>query len=98
MTGTEYDRLVVSGAATLAGVVDVILLPGFWPAKGDTFEVLTAAGGITDGGLAVAPGDVGTWLPHVGTDLLTAEYVPEPATLALLGLGALTLLHRRRRA
>jgi hypothetical protein len=96
--GTEYDCLAITGAAALAGEVDAILLPGFHPAPGDTFEVLTATGGITNNGLALAPGDTGTWLLHVGQDSLKLEYVPEPATLCLVALGGLAAFFRRRRA
>jgi cyclophilin family peptidyl-prolyl cis-trans isomerase len=38
----EYDRLVVTNTAFLAGRLDVSLLSGFVPAAGDTFTVLTA--------------------------------------------------------
>ncbi len=39
--GTQYDRLAVSGNATLAGALNVTLANGFTPALGDTFTVLT---------------------------------------------------------
>ncbi len=39
---TEFDRLVVGGAATLGGTIEVVLTSGFAPAPGDTFVVLTA--------------------------------------------------------
>ena len=42
----EHDRLVVTGAATLNGTLDVSLLSGFIPEAGDSFTVLTA-GSIT---------------------------------------------------
>src|SRR5439155_6539277 len=38
--GTEYDRLVVTGSATLDGVVNVTFISGFVPNVTDTFEVL----------------------------------------------------------
>lgn len=38
--GTQYDRLVVSGTATLDGVLNVTLINGFQPGVGDAFEVL----------------------------------------------------------
>jgi hypothetical protein len=44
--GTEFDRLTATGAATLAGALNVSLLGGFMPAAGDAFEVLRADGGI----------------------------------------------------
>lgn len=42
----EYDRLVLTGAASLAGTLDLSLVLGFLPALGDTFTVLSAAGGL----------------------------------------------------
>jgi len=41
--GTQYDRLAVSGSATLASALNVTLANGFTPALGDTFTVLTFA-------------------------------------------------------
>jgi hypothetical protein len=42
IAGTDYDRLAVSGTATLAGTLDIAFSPGFCPASGDSFRVLTA--------------------------------------------------------
>jgi hypothetical protein len=41
--GTEYDRLAVTGAATLSGTVAVVPGLGFDPALSDTFQFLTSA-------------------------------------------------------
>src|SRR5262249_18441856 len=40
---TQFDRLAVSGAASLAGTLNVTTLGGFLPNIGDTFRVLTFA-------------------------------------------------------
>lgn len=53
--GTGHDRLVVSGSATLGGVLSVSLLDGFVPAAGDTFEVLTATSIVGDFEIAFLP-------------------------------------------
>jgi hypothetical protein len=39
--GTEYDQLLISGTATLAGVLDVVIDPLFAPQPGDSFTILT---------------------------------------------------------
>jgi autotransporter-associated beta strand protein len=39
--GTEYDQLNVSGSATLAGVLDIVIDPLFAPQPGDSFTILT---------------------------------------------------------
>ncbi len=43
---TDFDRLIVSGAAQLDGTLDVQLLNGFMPDLGDTFPILSATGGL----------------------------------------------------
>ncbi|BCX46981.1 Tol biopolymer transporter [Haloferula helveola] len=40
--GSGYDQLAVTGTATLAGVLDVLLVDGFVPDVGDSFDVLVA--------------------------------------------------------
>ncbi len=39
--GGQYDQLIVSGAASLGGTLDVATINGFQPALGDAFQVLT---------------------------------------------------------
>lgn len=41
--GTEYDRLAVTGTATLGGTLRLTLADGFVPAVGDAFAVVTAS-------------------------------------------------------
>ena len=38
--GSEYDVLIVTGEASLAGTLDVTLLPGFNPSVGASFDIL----------------------------------------------------------
>src|SRR5262249_40131562 len=40
--GTDYDRLAVSGTASLDGALNVTFLPGFCASSGDSFRVLAA--------------------------------------------------------
>lgn len=51
---TFTDLLNVSGAADLAGLIDVNLVSGSPLAMNDTVTVLSAAGGIVDNGISVA--------------------------------------------
>lgn len=39
--GTDFDRLDVTGAATLAGTLRVSLVNGFTPSPGNTFQIMT---------------------------------------------------------
>ena len=42
----DFDRLVLNGQAQLDGLLDLFLTGGFVPALGDTFNILSATGGI----------------------------------------------------
>ncbi|MBX2851485.1 MAG: PEP-CTERM sorting domain-containing protein [Phycisphaeraceae bacterium] len=101
----EFDRLLIQGDAALDGTLTVDVLTGFTPDLGDTFEILDIAGtltgqfaGLDEGALLPAVDGAQFQISYLGGDgndvVLTA--VPEPGTLALLGLGGFTLLLRRR--
>ncbi|QDT73209.1 beta strand repeat-containing protein [Lacipirellula limnantheis] len=50
LTGTglnQFDRLVVNGAALLDGYLNIDIDGGFIPALGNTFNILTASGGVS---------------------------------------------------
>jgi T5SS/PEP-CTERM-associated repeat protein len=44
--GTQYDSLTIAGNVSLGGALDVDLIGGFKPLPGQSFNILTAAGGI----------------------------------------------------
>ena len=44
---TDFDRMTLNGQAQLDGLLEVSLLAGFTPALGDSFIVLSAAGGVS---------------------------------------------------
>ncbi len=46
IVATQFDRLSVSGSATLGGTLEITLIDGFVPILGDTFVILSA-GSIT---------------------------------------------------
>jgi autotransporter-associated beta strand protein len=45
--GVDFDKLVVNGAATLGGTLNISQLEGFTPTPGSTYEILSATGGVT---------------------------------------------------
>jgi T5SS/PEP-CTERM-associated repeat protein len=47
-SAASYDKLLISGAATLDGTLNVTLFNGFVPAVGNSFDLLSAGDGITD--------------------------------------------------
>ncbi|MDP6544104.1 MAG: PEP-CTERM sorting domain-containing protein [Phycisphaerae bacterium] len=98
LQGDEYDFIEVGGSASLEGHVDVRLIGDFDPVFGSTFDILTAAEGITigSGGLQLSgAGDFSMYLAD-GGNTLRLETVPEPTSLGLLLTGGLVLLRRRR--
>jgi hypothetical protein len=44
---TAFDRVALTGGATLDGTLDLTLIDGFVPALGQTFNILSAVGGVT---------------------------------------------------
>ena len=46
-----YSILEVTGSASLAGTLSVELIDGFMPSGGASYDLLSAAGGITDNGM-----------------------------------------------
>ena len=43
----QFDRLIIGGAAQLAGDLDLSLLDGFLPSLGQTFNIVSATAGVT---------------------------------------------------
>jgi hypothetical protein len=63
--GTQYDRLVIAGTATLAGRLELNLINGFTPKPGDRFEILTSlaqSGAFASLDPSPIPGTV--WVPQ----------------------------------
>ena len=50
IAGTQYDQLIVSGTATLAGNLNLILLNGFVPGPNDGIQILSAGSILGDFG------------------------------------------------
>jgi len=96
-----FDQLLLTGAATLDGIIDVSLV-NFAPQRGDVFEILTAASGVS-GRFAqallpvLADGlqfDVRYSLNRV--DLVVVA-VPETSALVLVAFTIVTIVLQARR-
>jgi hypothetical protein len=88
VAGTTYDRIEVSGTATLDGTLNVALISGFTPSPGDSFAVLTygARSGTVAGLNVPALGQPLTW-DTVGTSTELALVVRAPASGPILFAG-----------
>ncbi|MEM8494153.1 MAG: choice-of-anchor tandem repeat NxxGxxAF-containing protein [Planctomycetota bacterium] len=76
-----FDRLLIDGAASLAGSLSVAPLGGFSFSAGDAFEVLSADGGVSGTFADVA-------LPALEEGLLwDVQYTSDAVTLAVVGTG-----------
>jgi T5SS/PEP-CTERM-associated repeat protein len=99
---TSFDRLPISGTATLAGTLKLSLLGSYTPAAGDSFDILdwqTESGTFSTLQLpALTAGN--TWDTSQLYTTGTIAVVPEPSTLTLaaigVGLCAVVLISRNK--
>jgi autotransporter-associated beta strand protein len=105
-SGSSFDVVHVTGAASLAGTIQISLLSGFNPSVGSTFDILTASSLSLSGVTVSGPGGwsataVGNTLRLTRTALSSAATAivaePSSAGLSLLALTVLTGRIRRSR-
>ncbi len=77
--GIVHDQLVVTGAATLQGTLNVTLIPGFTPQAGDTFFIVnhltSGTGNFSVENLPVLPGGL----------MMEIDYADPGVTLTVVG-------------
>lgn len=98
--GTEYDQMEVLGNIALnGGKIRLGRFGGFVTNGFQEFQLFTGFSSITIGSAFTF--EVGEGLVFDGFDPLTGrarvQAVPEPATMAVLGLGVLAMVRKRRR-
>jgi len=92
--GAQYDRLVVEGAASLDGTLAIFSAPGFVPADGQQFTVLSAgslSGSFSNVTGTYVPGGPGNYGVAVGSGEVVLAYVAVPRyalTVAMSGTGS----------
>jgi hypothetical protein len=82
--GTEYSQLIVDGAASLLGSLDLNLVDGFSPTNGQTFDIVGTGDGLTDGVTSLSLDGGACWTKGGGFecnsgaffDLFTLSVVP----------------------
>ena len=81
LAGTSsFDKLAITGAASLAGQLEAVLIGGFSPAVGNSFQILTSAG--------ITGTFSSTVLPTLSGNLVwTISYGPTSVTLAVTSPG-----------
>lgn len=75
--GTEYDRVAISGTATLDGTLDVSLIFGYFPSDGDDFTVMTYGahtGAFADTSSLDLGGGMRLIQEYTGTELILHAY------------------------
>ena len=99
IAGDEDEWLTVTGDMHLAGTMEVALRAGYLPEFGDSFGLLSFGSLSGEFDQIIVP-DLPGGLFWDTTELYetgTVTVIPEPATLAMLGIGSLAVSLRRRK-
>jgi hypothetical protein len=104
-SASSFDKLILTGAGTFAGALDIFSFGGFTPSDGEVFRIITFGSLVSDG-FATPTSFISnfTFTEAAGSTFidLTAHQaiagVPEPSTILLLAAGLAALLFLRKRS
>ncbi len=93
LPGSGYDQLEISGTAELGGTLEIDLLNGFAPSRGESFEIFSGPTAGSFSQISLPFLGVGeSWNTSNLYTTGTISVVPEPSVLALLAAGLMALM------
>jgi hypothetical protein len=98
--GTGYDQVNVNGQFTRDGTLNVVLIDGFTPTEGMSFDILnwgTVTGDFDNVYLPTLPSGL-SWNTAQLASTGVISVVPEPGVVGIMAIAAIGMLRRRRRA
>jgi hypothetical protein len=98
LRGAQFDAVEVAGTLLYAGTLEIVLVNGFVPAIGSTFDLFDGFASQSGNFSSItfsSPDRAGTFNPATG--VLTVSEVPEPGALGLVAIGFAMLGFRRRK-
>ena len=95
----EFDRLVVQGNVLLSGLINVVLIDGFTPSVGDSFEIIDVGKmltgqflGLSEGSFAGSFGGTDLFISYLGGDGNDVTLSSEVSTIVVPELTWTTLI------
>jgi autotransporter-associated beta strand protein len=97
--GTQYDRVLSSGAINLDGNLVVKMINGFSPTSANTFTIMQGLSVVGEFDSVTVVGTPGYFdVTYLSNAVILSNFqVPEPSTMSLVGMAGLGMIAWRRR-